>query len=181
MLKNTICLHFSLNFLYFMRQTKGFNPLERPFAFQTGFTLIELLVVIAIIGTLSTMAAVSMADAKAKARDVKRVADLSQLQRAIELAFIDDRNYVTVLGPGCDAVGEKIALCDGTVRNFMTGIDRFHDPNGTAACLTPAPGCDFGIHDNPPTATTFQIGFWLERGVGDLGSGAHYLTQRGLQ
>ncbi|MBI2415288.1 MAG: type II secretion system protein [Candidatus Kerfeldbacteria bacterium] len=54
---------------------------------RKGFTLIELLIVIAIIGLLATLAIVSLTTAQQKARDTKRVADLKQLQNAVELYF----------------------------------------------------------------------------------------------
>ena len=57
---------------------------------QKGFTLIELLVVIAIIGLLSTLAVVALNSARAKARDAKRVADIKQVQTALELFFNDE-------------------------------------------------------------------------------------------
>lgn len=54
---------------------------------RKGFTLIELLIVIAIIGLLATLAIVSLTTAQQKARDTKRIADLKQLQSAVELYF----------------------------------------------------------------------------------------------
>lgn len=53
----------------------------------SGFTLLELLVVIAIIGILSSVVMVSMGNAKIKARDAKRVSDITQIQTAVELYY----------------------------------------------------------------------------------------------
>jgi prepilin-type N-terminal cleavage/methylation domain-containing protein len=58
-----------------------------------GFTLIELLVVIAMIGLLATMAVVAFGDAQKKARDAKRLSDMSQLQKALALYLDDNGSY----------------------------------------------------------------------------------------
>ena len=58
-----------------------------------GFTLIELLVVIAIIGLLSTLAVVALNSARQKARDVKRIADIKQVQTALELYLSSAEEY----------------------------------------------------------------------------------------
>ena len=52
-----------------------------------GFTLIELLVVIAIIGILSSVVLASLNSARKKGRDARRIADLKQLQLALELYY----------------------------------------------------------------------------------------------
>lgn len=54
-----------------------------------GFTLIELLVVIAIIGLLSSVVLASLNSARLKSRDARRLADLKQLQTALELYYGD--------------------------------------------------------------------------------------------
>lgn len=60
---------------------------------KKGFTLIELLIVVAIIGLLSTLAVVALGSARVKARDSKRLADLKQLQTALELYYTDNNAY----------------------------------------------------------------------------------------
>lgn len=64
---------------------------------QKGFTLIELLVVIAIIGILSTLAVVSLNNARQKARDAKIVSDVKNIQTALELYFNDAGTYPATL------------------------------------------------------------------------------------
>lgn len=54
---------------------------------KSAFTLIELLVVIAIIGLLSTISIVALNQARSKARDSRRIADMHQLQTAVEMYY----------------------------------------------------------------------------------------------
>ena len=53
------------------------------------------MVVIAIIGILATLAVVSLQNARARARDSKRIADVKQMQTALELYFNDWNAYPT--------------------------------------------------------------------------------------
>lgn len=65
---------------------------------QSGFTLIELLVVIAIIGILSSVVLASLNSARKKSRDARRVADVRQLQLALELYYdANSSKYPTAL------------------------------------------------------------------------------------
>lgn len=54
---------------------------------RKGFTLIELLVVIAIIGVLASVVLASLNTARRKSRDTRRVADIKQIQLALEMSF----------------------------------------------------------------------------------------------
>ena len=57
---------------------------------KQGFTLIELLVVIAIVGILSSVVLASLNTARAKSRDAKRMNDLREMQKTVDLFFHDN-------------------------------------------------------------------------------------------
>ena len=85
---------------------------NKNFKNQKAFTLIELLVVIAIIGLISTIAVVALNDARSKARDTKRKADLKQIRTALELFYDSNGNYPP------EAYGTDTSIgCDGTYPN----------------------------------------------------------------
>lgn len=65
---------------------------------KKGFTLIELLVVISIISLLSSVVLSSLNSARIKARDVRRMQDLGQIRRALELYYDDNGRYPVVTG-----------------------------------------------------------------------------------
>lgn len=64
-------------------------------SYKRGFTLIELLVVIAIIGILSSIVLASLNSARKKGRDARRIADVKQIQLALELYYDANSNYPT--------------------------------------------------------------------------------------
>jgi prepilin-type N-terminal cleavage/methylation domain-containing protein len=64
---------------------------------KRGFTLIELLVVIAIIGILSSIVLASLNTARQKSRDARRVADIKQIQLAMQLYYDASSTYPTAL------------------------------------------------------------------------------------
>jgi type II secretion system protein G len=58
-----------------------------------GFTLIELLVVIAIIGLLASIILASLNSARQRGRDARRIADIREIQNALELYDEACRSY----------------------------------------------------------------------------------------
>lgn len=58
-----------------------------------GFTLIELLVVISVVALLASIILTSLQDARTKAKDIKRVAELQQIAKALEFYHFDHGKY----------------------------------------------------------------------------------------
>lgn len=59
----------------------------------SGFTLVELLVTISIIGVLASITVVSVGNVRQIARDSKRLADIRQVQTALEFYFNATNGY----------------------------------------------------------------------------------------
>ncbi|MDO8592518.1 MAG: type II secretion system protein, partial [bacterium] len=81
-----------------------------------GFTLIELLVVISIIGFLTTAAVVLLNSARSKARDAKRLADIKQISKAIQMYYDSNNSYPSSGGIGkCLGLASSQTCWTGTV------------------------------------------------------------------
>ena len=87
-----------------MKNISHISAQERPA--HKGFTLIELLVVIAIIAILTGIIIPNLTGSKAKARDAKRVADLGQIQLALELFYDRCKAYPNALSLDDNAAGK---------------------------------------------------------------------------
>ncbi|MFA5644268.1 MAG: LamG-like jellyroll fold domain-containing protein [Patescibacteria group bacterium] len=95
------------------------SRIQKPI-FKFAFTLVELLVVIAIIGILATLAIVSIQNTRSKARDTKRIADIKQIQTALELYFNDNGSY-----PVSTSVTSSIRSLN---RSYMEGYPQAPTP-----------------------------------------------------
>lgn len=148
---------------------------------RKGFTLIELLVVIAIIGLLATLAVVALNSARQKSRDAKRVADIKQVQTALELGFVETNGYPTAvtaatLGDAthkvlCDNAGSAVwqAAATGCSTVFMSLVPANPAPGGAVYSYTSADG------------STYSLTFTLEGATGGLTAGAHTASPGGIQ
>ena len=95
---------------------------------QKGFTLIELLVVIAIIGLLSTLAVVALNNARSKARDARRLADIKQIQTALELYYNDEGGY-----PDTADVTSGGSI-EGSTATYMSIVPTNPSPQNDGSC-----------------------------------------------
>jgi len=162
---------------------------------KKGFTLIELLIVIAIIGILSSIAVVSVGNVRRFARDSKRLADIRQIQTALEMYFNENNAYPlgtaidTDLVLGSDATK---ALCNSGAPGYR-GFDTQQNCGGVTMYLAtvpanPVPGganyvykpanADVGNNNRP---RTFTLTFSLEGVIAGYGAGVHELSQLGIK
>lgn len=146
---------------------------------KKGFTLIELLVVIAIIALLSTLAVVSLNNARTKSRDAKRVSDVKQIQTALELYFADQQGYPEQIDL---VLGGASSDCLSSVAGF-TGVA---DCGGGTTYMGQVPAAQTPPSGNVYTysgnASDYVILFELEGQTGTLGPGPRTATPpTGLQ
>lgn len=109
---------------------------------QAGFTLIELLVVIAIIGMLSSVVLASLNTARAKARDARRLSDMSQVRTALELYYSDNNNRYPPEGVGTYFV-----------RDIATALAPSYIAQTPSDPLYAGQTNDYMYHLNPSTQT----------------------------
>jgi prepilin-type N-terminal cleavage/methylation domain-containing protein len=118
---------------------------------QNGFTLIELLVVIAIIALLSSVVLATLATARSKARDSRRVADIQQLMNALEL--YNDANGRYPVSNNCGATVPRTDWCN-SAESLSAG--RWIRDNGTTGVLSPYLPKD----PTDPAPQTIGVGTW---------------------
>lgn len=165
-----------------MGSKKGNTPF--PIKHTRGFTLVELLVVIGIIGVLATISVAALSAARARARDIRRVTDIQQIQKGLFLYQMSPSVY-PITGPDVTfllgTVGENPfrVLCD-TAQGFEQ-----NESGCGATYINPLPSDPsspkYDYKYASTDGTTYTIFFTLEAGAASLGSGPHSATPEGLQ
>jgi prepilin-type N-terminal cleavage/methylation domain-containing protein len=107
---------------------------------QRGFTLIELLVVIAIIGLLASIILASLDQARKKGRDARRVADVKEVQLALELYYDANNGYPSSAGGALSLISSALVPNDISVLPTDPGSFAYGyysgTANGAAACAS---------------------------------------------
>jgi prepilin-type N-terminal cleavage/methylation domain-containing protein len=132
---------------------------------KKAFTLIELLVVIAIIGLLATLSVIALNNARAKSRDAKRVADVKQMQTALELYFNDAQRYPTT---------NEITASPTITYNNNVYMDTLPTPP------TP-PAADTQYTYVSTDDNSYTIEYYLEGPVGSIPEGLNTATNSSLR
>lgn len=152
---------------------------------KKGFTLIELLVVIAIIALLSTIAIVSLGNARQKARDTKRIADIKQIQTALELDYNNTGTGYSMAGATTPTTAFELTSTT-PIGTAMTSVPLTPTPNdgactvnnnkyqylplkGTAICTSATMPCD-----------GYMLQFCTGLPTGGIEAGPHCATSAGI-
>jgi prepilin-type N-terminal cleavage/methylation domain-containing protein len=145
---------------------------------SAGFTLVELLIVVSIIGLLSTLIVISVRDTRTKSFDTRRLSDINDIQKSVELYAADVGFYPV----GTDLVlGEVNATCLSA--NGFAAICPAGGVKIYLAIVPPNPGPG-GIpynYNQTGAGNSFTLDFETETDIGDIMAGPHVLTPAGIQ
>jgi prepilin-type N-terminal cleavage/methylation domain-containing protein len=156
---------------------------------KTGFTLIELLVVISIIGLLASVVLVAVNSARRKARNVKRLSDVNQVLKGLELFYNATGYYPTgTAANNYVTAGGRVLGSQEMVAYTSNGIQRMTPTYMTSipSAPTPADGSSCNTGNNPYYyesnifGTSFTITFCLGDKTGEVQAGVRYLTPIGI-
>ncbi len=138
---------------------------------KRAFTLIELLVVIAIIGILATLAVVALQQARSRARDSKRMADMKQLQTAMELFFNENGRY-----PTTEEWNSGTIISSSSGETFMYSIPSAPSP-ADGDCLEAS---NTYVYTPQNSGASYTIDFCTGKQISDLPEGPKQMTPGGI-
>lgn len=152
--------------------------------FKEGFTLIELLIVVAIIGLIATIASFSFQTSRQRSRDTKRVTDLSQIQKALELGFNQGNGYPVEASAIDLGDADHSTLCGkGSVLAFVADTTGANcDSDKIYMGLVPSdPQSPTTEYEYQGTDSTYCIEATLEVGSGNFSAGTLIADEASLR
>jgi len=154
---------------------------------RKGFTLVELLVTTSIIGLLSVVGTASYSFVRGKARDARRVSDVSAIFNAIELYFEQHGSYPSSPGAGIVLGSDDAKMISdaGITPNggqqgsiYMQNVPFNPLPNGLPYVYH-SKGRDGGTC-SAAACPSYEFAFALEYPTGSYAAGPHLVTDTGV-
>ena len=120
-----------------MNQMILLNTLKKITLRNKGFSLLEVLITIGVISLLMTIVVASLLPARDKARDTKRIADLSQIGRFITFGCFQPTGGITsggVTSIDFADLAAELLIANPQYSNFISQIPQ--DPSSGSAAQT---------------------------------------------
>ncbi|OGF19045.1 hypothetical protein A3G56_01535 [Candidatus Falkowbacteria bacterium RIFCSPLOWO2_12_FULL_45_10] len=159
--------------------------MKKLIANHQGFTLIELLIVISIIGILSSMVVVSLNDARAKARDAKRLSDVRQMANVLAIAATEGTRPLELAGCNAASAEKNVRSCTGP-ESVANALKLFSDPSvinpddPSAICRAGASSpCQYSLNIGSTNVANAQIYFYLETNIAGWTARLHAIDIEG--
>jgi type II secretory pathway pseudopilin PulG len=129
-------------------------------------------VVIAIIGLLSTLSIVALNQARARSRDARRLADIRQVQTALEMYYNDQNGY-----PATVANGTPIA---SSTTVYMNAVPVPPTPADGATC-TGTTIYTYAVQTlNGNTSGSYTLSYCLGSATGGIAAGLNIASPGGI-
>jgi general secretion pathway protein G len=127
---------------------------------QWGFTLIELLVVVGIIGILATLVTIAFRTVFGSGRDARRISDVAQIQRALEIYKNDNGIYPANVD---FVVGQPLDSPDGSI-TYFSKIPSNPLPDDGSSCS----GAEY-TYTQVDSGASYSLEFCLGKTTGGVG------------
>ncbi|MFA5069876.1 MAG: prepilin-type N-terminal cleavage/methylation domain-containing protein [Patescibacteria group bacterium] len=134
---------------------------------QKGFSLKELLIVISLVLVLIVFGVALISSERAKVRDARRMADLTQVRFGFEVLFQEKNSYAEAAA-GCSQVGNLVSAC--SLGAYLADIASIKDPGRSRYQVTVV-----------PNEENYEVTFFLEKGYDSLKKGKHTLSAVGIR
>lgn len=132
-----------------------------------GFSLKELIIFTALLLAVMVLGVVLLRGERARVRDAKRIADMTQIRYGFEILFNRENSYAQA-AQGCSEAGVLVSSC--SLSEFLPNISKIKDPGKYSYKVTKV-----------PDEENFEVTFYLEKDYDSLLAGKHTLSSAGIR
>lgn len=134
---------------------------------QKGFSLKELIIFASLLLVVIIFGVLLLNQERARTRDAKRIADITQVRFGFEVLFNETNSYSDA-AKGCSQAGNLVSTCN--LSAYLSNISQIKDPGNFRYLVAKVPG-----------EKDFEVTFTLEKGYGSIGKGKHTLSAEGIK